>query len=541
MSLNLPLHIKEHAILGVEAGSGGGGSTTLSGLNDVSFSGLIANEIIQYNGITWTNVVLPSGVTDHGLLNGLLDDDHTQYFLLAGRASGQDIIGGIAASENLTLESTSHATKGEILLKDVTTGDGVNPLTLGVTAATSNALGADDVLVGGKLEVDGLAYLDTTSYIGGGGIFITNLYQYFPSTKVACFGGAYAGATFGGNTTQDQFSLTLDDAVGRQFVIGGSTIGRDYDHATPTDPTLFIHSVTDPNSDNTQWISFTHNQTNGLIQTGKGYLNLGTAAATGHALGVGDTLVGGKLEVDGNIYSDGTIFAYTNLQVLGNFYSDKSLIYKRRGTANYLVERTWQDDGYQIGIGNVNNESNHHLVFTSSANVGKDHNHDTLSTDPTIFLHSVTDPSSDDTQYIEFYHNQTDGVIGTGKGYLSLNDLKVKQVTDTTTINAAATTVATIALTDEMVYQIECRVIGRERDGSDRGCYHLEGLFYRTGAGNATQEGATTALNVIESEVACDVAFAVSGNNVLIQVTGVAVETWDWSGVYVVNDAGSLA
>src|SRR3972149_4715588 len=51
---------------------------------------------------------------DHHVLTNLLVDDHTQYALLAGRAGGQTLIGGIAASENLNLKSTSHATKGKI-------------------------------------------------------------------------------------------------------------------------------------------------------------------------------------------------------------------------------------------------------------------------------------------------------------------------------------------------------------------------------------------------------------------------------------------
>lgn len=38
----------------------------------------------------------------------------SEYTLLAGRSGGQTIIGGIAASENLTLQSTAHATKGFI-------------------------------------------------------------------------------------------------------------------------------------------------------------------------------------------------------------------------------------------------------------------------------------------------------------------------------------------------------------------------------------------------------------------------------------------
>jgi len=55
---------------------------------------------------------LPSGggVSDHGALTGLLDDDHTQHPLLAGRAGGQDQAGGNAANEVLTLRGTSHAT-----------------------------------------------------------------------------------------------------------------------------------------------------------------------------------------------------------------------------------------------------------------------------------------------------------------------------------------------------------------------------------------------------------------------------------------------
>lgn len=55
---------------------------------------------------------------DHGTLIGLTDDDHTQYALLAGRSGGQTITGGTAASNNLTLRSTSNATKGDVKLAD---------------------------------------------------------------------------------------------------------------------------------------------------------------------------------------------------------------------------------------------------------------------------------------------------------------------------------------------------------------------------------------------------------------------------------------
>lgn len=63
--------------------------------------------------ISWVQVGIqgpagPSGagVVDHGVLTGLSDDDHTQYPLGAGRASGQTLIGGTQAADSLTLQGT---------------------------------------------------------------------------------------------------------------------------------------------------------------------------------------------------------------------------------------------------------------------------------------------------------------------------------------------------------------------------------------------------------------------------------------------------
>jgi len=59
-----------------------------------------------------------AGQLDHGLaLTGLTDDDHTQYLLLAGRSGGQSAYGGTGSGDDLTLESTSHATKGYVNLQ----------------------------------------------------------------------------------------------------------------------------------------------------------------------------------------------------------------------------------------------------------------------------------------------------------------------------------------------------------------------------------------------------------------------------------------
>jgi len=63
---------------------------------------------------------------DHGSIGGLADDDHTEYALLLGRASGQTLYGGIAAGESLILHSTFHATKGSIKLGSLFEADEAN-------------------------------------------------------------------------------------------------------------------------------------------------------------------------------------------------------------------------------------------------------------------------------------------------------------------------------------------------------------------------------------------------------------------------------
>lgn len=75
----------------------------------------VTNGGLTDNGDGSFTLNLAAGAVDHGSLIGLSDDDHTQYGLLAGRAGGQVLIGGIGSGDDLTLRSTSHATKGTII------------------------------------------------------------------------------------------------------------------------------------------------------------------------------------------------------------------------------------------------------------------------------------------------------------------------------------------------------------------------------------------------------------------------------------------
>ncbi len=63
----------------------------------------------------------PDSEVDHTTISNLTlgDAGHTQFAMLAGRAGGQTLQGGTAASENLTLESTANATKGYVFTSDI--------------------------------------------------------------------------------------------------------------------------------------------------------------------------------------------------------------------------------------------------------------------------------------------------------------------------------------------------------------------------------------------------------------------------------------
>jgi len=76
--------------------------------------------------LTDDTLSLDQSAVDHGTLAGLTDDDHAQYALLAGRSGGQTLIGGTASGEDLTLQSTAHATKGSIILGTASAYDEVN-------------------------------------------------------------------------------------------------------------------------------------------------------------------------------------------------------------------------------------------------------------------------------------------------------------------------------------------------------------------------------------------------------------------------------
>lgn len=105
-------------------------------------------------------------VTNHSQLAGLTADDHTQYALLAGRSTGQTLQGGTGASETLTLQGTSNATAGNILLNNKGGNIGI------INTSPSTELDVfGDVTVGGGDIIIGNGRVASTTLHGEYGHF----------------------------------------------------------------------------------------------------------------------------------------------------------------------------------------------------------------------------------------------------------------------------------------------------------------------------------------------------------------------------------
>jgi hypothetical protein len=108
-----------------------------------------AGDALFYDAVsgTWLASVPDTEIT-HSTLSGLTTGDagHTQFALLAGRAGGQSLVGGTAASENLTFDSTAHATKGLIQFS--------SPLAPTTTASFSSSWSGTDIGTSSKFFRD---------------------------------------------------------------------------------------------------------------------------------------------------------------------------------------------------------------------------------------------------------------------------------------------------------------------------------------------------------------------------------------------------
>lgn len=120
----------------------------------------------------------------------------------------------------------------------------------------------DNFFVSGEAEFAGNVFLQ--------GEVRSNANQFFANNLSLVFGSPTA-FILEYDSISDQMLFSLDSTIGNQIVVVNVAFRtRNFDHLNQPNPTQYIHSETDPDIDNTQWLSSAHNQTDKVSGIGKG-------------------------------------------------------------------------------------------------------------------------------------------------------------------------------------------------------------------------------------------------------------------------------
>ncbi len=239
--------------------------------------------------------------------------------------------------------------------------------------------------------------------------------MYHNGTQWIAQGTAFVGAL---NQTPTTGLITL----------GISAASRTADAGLGSNPTVSVLSITYDGKmtlgGTAPWIQTASNANLVILPNGTGYTIIGDAGTTSHSFNTNDDLfVSGRLEVDGVAYLDGTV------RCIGTSGADTFI--SDIGGSAYVVWTPFTDDGIHIAVRENEGTANNNLILTNVTNRGKNFDHATASVNPTLFIHSNTDPDTNNTQWISFAHNQTNGVINTGTGNLTVGQT-VTSDTDST-------------------------------------------------------------------------------------------------------------
>ncbi|MDG0816078.1 tail fiber domain-containing protein [Bdellovibrio svalbardensis] len=167
--------------------------------NQLLFSS--ANNVV--GGLTSANdsVLLTNG-TGVPAWSAKTADAFTQYALLAGRAGGQSINGGTAASNNLTLDSTANATKGYVLINPTGGNVGVGTATPAIKLDVAGA-----VRVGTDATACAAGVAGAIRYNGGN-------VEYCNGTAWTAFAASGAGITSFNGMTGNTQTLAVPGTTG---------------------------------------------------------------------------------------------------------------------------------------------------------------------------------------------------------------------------------------------------------------------------------------------------------------------------------------
>jgi len=365
----------------------------------------VAGSVIETNAINETTV--GSGVTIDGTL--IKDNSITE-------------LSGITSPLNTSL---------------VLSGNGTGLVKVGTCTATAGNSN-DDLCVGGITELKGSTYIGNTFFQAA----VVSPYGYSFSGNSDTSGRIVPNSAFG------QVTLTPGTTSnGNQFVIGATAL-QDFDHAAQTNPTLYIHSATAPDTLNTEWLSLAHDQTNAVIDSGKGQVSIngvtgvnlkhnGTTAlnvvnngsyttlmpAAGDYTRIGDggtaTTVGAEddLLVTGNFEAKGIGYFFDDLNISGGdvtsslgFVSGTTAGYSF-GAVNDAYSKITPSTSFDQIVWSIGANYGTNLVFGASSAQDYDHaDNSVVST----YWHSATLPNVSNNEFGGVYHDGTGFNILTG-------------------------------------------------------------------------------------------------------------------------------
>ena len=297
----------------------------------------------------------------------------------------------------------------------------------------------------------------------------------------------------------------------------------DHDHDADTDPVLYIHSVTSPDTDNTEWGS------------------LGFEAATDEfqIMSAGDL----RIPTTGPELFLGNAVNAADVRVSGGSSTQEARVGLYHGTTEWTVWHT--KAGIVQSALLVADAAGNQVVVGNNAALGQNYDHG-VATNPTLYVHSDTNPDTNNTQWGSLAHDQTDLVVSTGLGNVNLTPagellvvdpgtnsaLSMGDVTEIQTTDATVTTCTSLTLASGQIVHLRAMVVGIVNStGADQASYEIVGTHHNVGGGGATLVGAVTSVHLAESAGASAWAatFTTAGAVARVSVTGADATTINWA------------
>jgi hypothetical protein len=196
--------------------------------------------------------------------------------------NGQEVVNSPVVSGDTThgsISPTIHSSGNQILS---IYGDGTGYVRIGSVGGASKP--NVDFYVYGITEMYDVQYFISKSvhdaYIESNVLGASNGFIFTISTVGAAWNKI--------SSSYEQMVHAIGSLIGRQFIICDyASRDQDFDHTPQTNPTLYIQSATEPDTNNTQWLSLIHNQTNAVIATGLGDMILDPVSEITEVCGTG--------------------------------------------------------------------------------------------------------------------------------------------------------------------------------------------------------------------------------------------------------------